>query len=234
MSEKPILFSAPMIRAILEGRKTQTRRIIKPSWARCLDPDEDDDRESIRVGCPYGQRGDRLWVRETFYCDNFTANDFAAARVGHVTPRTDAEIIAEWQESLYYRADTASGIGSCCELIPECMCAEYKTASGRTRSPWKPGIHMPRWASRITLEVTGVRVERLHDISEEDAKAEGVTFGEVADYTINGEPGRAAIFNARDAFAYLWAGINGADSWKANPWVWCVSFRRVEAQERAA
>lgn len=244
MTERPILFSAPMVRAILSGAKTQTRRVVKPQPTQERDllwwwfggrgqerrsSTLHDTPDGLLERCPYGAPGDRLWVRETWYCDNYTERDFDAARVGHVTPRADAEIIAEWRESLYYRADTASGRGSCCELIPECMCAEYKTSSGRRRSPWKPGIHMPRWASRITLEVTSVRVERLQAITEEDARAEGI---EPLWRTRKIYPSKYAADvstqSFRDGFYTLWCEINGDDSWSANPFVWVVQFKRLE------
>lgn len=175
MKERPILFSAPMVRALLDGRKTQTRRVVKPQPTATRE-------EAIRtygkggtfileagffgVRCPYGQLGDRLWVRETW-----------GACAG----------------SPVYRADDNA------------TCPD----GGR----WKPSIHMPRWASRITLEVTGVRVERLQDISEEDAIAEGVP-------EQRGDPW---------AFQCLWDSINGARercSWAANPWVWAITFSR--------
>ncbi len=189
--ERPILFSAPMVRAILAGTKTQTRRIIKPSWSRCLDLDFDDDRERARIGCPYGARGDRLWVRE------------AVSLLSCKGPGRDL--------------------------------ATYD-ADGRTTPldtwPWKrerqPGMFMPRGMSRITLEVTSVRVERLQDITEKDARAEGV---EPAITYTKCYPSKLAADGEhrsyRDGFAKLWHAINGADSWQANPWVWVVEFRRL-------
>lgn len=217
MKSRPILFSAPMVRALLAGTKTQTRRIVKPQPPASLRGDGWHDLGDRR--CPYGSRGDRLWVRETWYCDDYTAPDFVAAQVGYVTPRTNEEIVAEWRDAMYYRADTRTGLGKVCELIPECMCDG--------RSPWRPGIHMPRWASRIELEVTAVRVERLQAITEEDARAEGVEpfpapREEEGDCWTDGK--------RRTAFEYLWNEINGwnPNSWQSNPWVWVVEFRRLE------
>jgi len=185
-----------MVRAILEGRKTQTRRVVKPlgnddgfvildygngGWPYRSD-DGDSSTHIVRRGgklyieetphaCPYGQPGDRLWVRETW----------ADVR----TPASQIQTV--------YRADWP-----------------YKNPSTK---PWKPSIHMPRWASRILLEVTGVRIERLQDISEEDAIAEGVS----------------DILNPVGAYRELWDSINGDGAWVANPWVWIVEFKRLEA-----
>ena len=185
MKERPILFSGPMVRALLAGTKTQTRRVVKklPITLNRETNSLEVDGENIAngrfaklVACPYGQPGDRLWVRETF--GHFERND-------NFTPGCE----------VFYRAD-----GECLEI-----------------KPWRPSIHMPRWASRITLEITSVRVERLQDISEADAIAEGV-------YT---DPARSAY----DAYAQLWDEINGPGSWAANPWVWVLELRRINSKE---
>jgi hypothetical protein len=192
--ERPILFSAPMVRAILEGRKTQTRRVVKPrrdpDFGCELSPGEiaGEIRDGHYEICPYGQPGARLWVREAFsgpHC-------------------MDAVPPSKWGRSsrIWYWADG-------------------NPQDGDWTKP-KPSIHMPRWASRITLEITGVRVERLHQISEEDALAEGVHRFDWQDD--NGE----CPATTREAFARLWESINGAGGWAVNPFVWVVSFRRVE------
>lgn len=181
MKERPILFSAPMVRAILEGRKTQTRRVVKPpKWS---DADEiffigndsiavpDDDHADYFIACPYGQPGDRLWVRETFADEAGGTRRFLG-------------------EHIFYRAD------------------DWQPLVDR----WTPSIHMPRWASRITLEVTAVSVERLQDISESDCCAEGC-----------GSPITRDL--KKPQFMALWESINGPDSWDANPWVWVVEFK---------
>lgn len=238
VKEGPILFSAPMVRALLEGRKTQTRRIIKdqPSddWRpvveaynpTCIDrhgeeypgpevfgaSDEDEGR-----ACPYGRPGDRLWVRETFYID-LCLMDRGPLSI-YPTPKLPlAKNEPQLADSLYYRAD-----GECCDQIPECQCA----SEGRV--PWRPSIFMPRWASRITLEITEVRVQRLQEISDEDAKAEGApggclvcgdeTFGDCVEHS------RCYV----DGFAGIWHAINGEKSWHANPWVWAISFKPLES-----
>lgn len=192
MGERGILFSGPMVRTILAGQKTQTRRLIDARVARLVA----DLDAAVGVRCPYGQVGDRLWVRETW-----------GPCAGGVVYRSD---------------DLVNGQVSC----PD---------GGR----WKPSIFMPRWASRITLEVTELRVERLQDISEDDARAEGVLpFGEAYSSISRDQPitcgdGRPS-FRAGDrpyaaSFAVLWDTINGDRVlWGSNPWVWVVGFKRVE------
>ena len=179
--ERPILFSGPLVRAILAGRKTQTRRIVKtgPGITAVDDLDGerwpgymDECREWKRLPCPYGVPGDRLWVRETFDAPPGSTNR--------------AEVV--------YRAD-------------------YER--DEHQHTWWPSIYMPRWASRITLEITGVRVERVQEISEADAFDEGVSLSAPDEQTY------------RWQFAVLWNAINGKDSWESNPWVWVIEFRRV-------
>ena len=203
IKERPILFSGEMVRAILEGRKTQTRRIIKLprdcSWYHAADPVNDGNflKHGLEgywhveeLPCPYGKPGDRLWVRE------------AHAFVPEPAYRCSTGIIQKVNPVDSYQA---------------CV---YRENFDRARSfSWRPSIHMPRWACRILLEITGVRVERLQDISEEDALAEGV------DNSLHLGGGRFATEN----FAHLWWMINGDGSWESNPWVWCISFRRIES-----
>jgi hypothetical protein len=179
VKEHPILMSAPMVRAILEGRKTMTRRVVMPAVHLIAT----DDRHAVTDSyCPYGAPGERLWVRETWCC---------------YTPEL---------RNPKYRADRHND-------------------SGWT---WRPSIHMPRWASRLTLEVTAVRVERLKEISEEDARAEGVEQCEGG--YIDAMCGPSQGMEAKQAFDSLWDSINAARGfgWSVNPWVWVVSFRRVE------
>lgn len=192
MTKRPILFNGDMVRAILDGRKTQTRRVVKeiPALGQ---PDEwckragTSEFESI-VGsasryCPYGVPGDRLWVRETWQETRpFTGN------IEHDIQSTHA---------MYYADDNV----------------RY-----RDKDKWRPSIHMPRKYSRITLEVTGVRVERVQDISEADAKAEGVRdpicdCGDCIDCTYIG------------MFQDVWREIHGYDAWDKNPWVWVIEFK---------
>lgn len=213
MTERPILFSAPMVRALLDGNKTQTRRVVKmpPSWDCfvCADwgngwwPYRSDDGESpnydnneIPMRCPYGQPGDRLWVRETWYCD-----DFRVQRGPYVKPDDLDVDDARATGMLVYAADGA---------------APYEAE----QPVWKPSIHMPRWASRILLEIVSVRVERLQDIGSEEIEAEGVV---TSDAAIMEHGCRARVID----FTNLWESINGAGSWNANPWVWVIEFQRV-------
>ncbi len=178
MRERPILFSAPMVRAILGGRKTQTRRVVKDRYIDAVFLVH--FFKYLRGNCPYGQPGDRLWVRESF-CD-------------------------------------ARSAGAGCVL--------YR-ASGDRACRWKPSIHMPRSASRILLEITAVRVERLNDISEADAKAEGLM--RVSD-GFRGADGLPWYANPVASYRSLWESINGAGSWAANPWVWVIEFNLEAAR----
>lgn len=204
MKERPILFSAPMIRAILDGSKTQTRRVCKPAEEAALSavvgpfdcpelgPGHFGDEEGdLQFLCPYGQPGDRLWVRETFCQFPEDARDGNGAQT-------------------YYRASQIE------EQMPE---VDRVMAKNGVR--WKPSIHMPRAASRILLEIVSVRVERLNDISEANARAEG------AEPSIVGAD--LDHLKYRAGYQTLWETINGAGSWDANPWVWVISFRRIDA-----
>lgn len=206
MKERPIIFSAPMVHAILAGTKTQTRRTVKlparlwgnwePTVIDCEGaltsdlrpakfaayPIMSNDRTGASIYCPYGVVGDRLWVRETHRPRYF--EDGSAG----------------------YRADWGSAAADC---VPE--------------PKWKPSIFMRRRDSRIILEVTGVRVERLQDISEEDAKAEGVTPGASGVGYIPAQQAAPYVYE----YAALWDHINGKRApWLSNPWVWVVSFAR--------
>lgn len=222
MRERPINQRAEEVRAILDGRKTQTRRVAKHvgrysdgSLVR-LSPDDESPCDGA-VRCPYGAPGDRLWVRETFA--SFT-------RAGSRCRPTLAEYVVLSDGTQKARDG---------KLWPPL--AEYAAGSA-DHIKWRPSIHMPRWASRITLEVTGVRVERLQDISESDAKAEGAReFRDLPSIHPYGQDPRwscgdpksteECLSTARYAFGNLWNSINGADSWEANPWVWVVEFKRV-------
>lgn len=221
MREHPIIFSGPMVRAILEGRKTQTRRVVKPQPSAGVRDSvfarsglEDGHGRELR--CPYGQPGDRLWVRETW-----------GYRCGiGVNPTTEAVI--------EYRADRArsklpvpNGQPGLPRQRPNMTHPELLAWWGR----WRPSIHMPRWASRITLEITDVRVERVQDISEADARAEGVLWvpghGEIEPADL--EEGYSNYLNCRGGFQVLWDSINAKKyPWSANPWVWALTFKRVE------
>jgi len=220
--ERPILFSGPMVRALLDGRKTQTRRIINDDWWRCLDPEDAEDRNQALAQCPYGQPGDRLWVRETWWNAEGYPGSYPS---GEPMPPSRSRLV-------HYAANGDP---------PDTPNRYYPNglrgrgfAAPEPWARWKqwPSIHMPRWASRLTLEVTGVRVERLQDISESDARAEGVARNTAQEGTWLDYPAGTSAAGWKDpqrSFQSLWETINGPDSWAANPWVWVVEFRRVEA-----
>jgi len=251
MTERPILFSAPMVRAVLDDRKTQTRRMVKPQpigrpwfWeGDSVDPEPqwfdgyergrapcgagiEDINKPIR--CPYGQPGDMLWVRETWALLRGADSKEAYRGIPGSKP-TEKNTVLGMVPVPIYAADGQR---------PDVVEPHFEA---HRPMRWKPSIHMPRWASRITLEVTGVRVERLQDISEADILAEGVRI------SVN-EAGRPCIRVTgkhppvgflrdwetatlsdilRAEWASLWSETYGRDSWDANPWVWVVEFRRL-------
>lgn len=176
MKSRPILFQGAMVRALLDGTKTQTRR----AW-------RDQPPAGVRIGyvpgttkSPYGEPGDQLWVREAWqHIEGGPIYDAA----GGVMDSVDTETI-------------------------------YRASQPNARGRWKPSIHMPRWASRITLEITGVRVEKLNAISAADCWAEGIPHSPDVDPV--------------HEYQALWERINGPDSWTANPWVWVIEFKRVK------
>lgn len=194
-----MIFNEEMVRALLDGRKTQTRRIVSERHLNLIDVgsqigecyplecgvDHANSQSYYREHCPFGIVGDRIWVRETF---------------------------GDCGVRLAYRADTDDG-------------AKCKV------NRWTPSIHMPRWASRLTLEITGIRVERLNGISEANAGAEGIDmealadsqdcYDCIADHNMTGRP------TAKGAFKYLWESIYGEENWQANPWVWVIEFKVV-------
>ncbi|EAA2080533.1 hypothetical protein A4K62_16380 [Salmonella enterica subsp. enterica serovar Stanley] len=200
MKERGMIFNAEMVNAILSGRKTQTRRPIKWKQTRFTEIAERDDGSlwpwaedcerggDIWFTCPFGEVGDRIWVRETFRVHS-RATDVA---------------------TLVYRASVRNSWTEQTHRVPVAVCNKPATPE-----KWTPSIHMPRWSSRITLEITDVRVERLNSITESDAEAEGVTDTGFGDLLVDG-------------FRYLWKSIYGYDSWQANPWVWVIEFKRVE------
>ncbi|WP_062117248.1 hypothetical protein [Collimonas pratensis] len=204
MKERPILFTGAMVRALLDDRKVQNRRIINPQPQMVTDgailPWEGKPvalmqlLQQTKRPCPFGQPGDRHWVRETW-----AAFDADWRHPGKPHDLRDGP----WP-NIAYQADGT---------LP----------SGAT-GLWRPSIHMPRWASRIQLEVTAVRVEQLRCIKESDAQAEGVT---IEDRHMNGYCAGECYPPAIRAYRELWGSLYGGGSWDANPWVWVVEFRRV-------
>jgi hypothetical protein len=209
MKERPILFSGDMVRAILEGRKTLTRRLLKPQpIVRDIERFEIEYREFIMwslkalIGhCPYGQPGDQLWVRETWM---------------------NIEGI-----KTYYKADLKAESITFAENLRKAF--DFK---------WKPSIHMPRWASRILLEIDEIKVERVQDINEDDAKAEGSDFrsypykdGNDTRYIESNLPAEYGVI-FRNSFAGLWDSIYAKQGagWDDNPWIWVIKFHRLEAK----
>ncbi|WP_227724756.1 ASCH domain-containing protein [Yersinia proxima] len=273
MNEKPILFNAEMVNAILSGRKTQTRRIMKVQPSNDFYPlscageidfdarwycpgvvDKDGYLQPAKKDvygvanedegyiCPLGAIGDQLWVRETF------------ALLGN-----EDGVCIDWEENLIKGDEQAAAriYKASCEQkhgdyglysIPDSAYWKPDTTNMKYGGSWRPSIHMPRWASRINLLITGVRVERLQDISEQDAMAEGITAKEVIIETRYEGGGHVEITadrfffvggddegyeSAGEAFAELWDSIYGqkeGESWQANPWVWVIEFERMEAK----
>lgn len=208
IKERPILFSAPMVRALLDGTKTQTRRVVKPHRSDdafvLLDhgggwwPYRSEDGESANVdnmkypmACPYGKPGDRLWVKETW-----------------------AQLAAMDPSPTVYRAD-----------YPACVPAGFTNLPTADTIKWKSSLFMPRAASRILLEIVSVRVERLNACSEADAQAEGAPGGH------GSIPGYQYSATPLEHYRHVWESINGAGSWDTNPGVWVVEFKRIEATE---
>ena len=209
MKERPILFSGPMVRALLDGSKTQTRRIVKPPYTGCLDAGLGANTDL----CPYGQPGDRLWVREAF---RFSASLdlYSPAEVGELA------LNACCRPAMTPTQFEADGVQVGLWRGFETMLAV--SVPGKYRPP----MFMPRWASRMTLEITEVRVERLQDISEADALAEGIVRQPDGGYGL-ADTTHYHFTDPRQSYFSLWEAINGAGSWDANPWVWVVSFRRL-------
>ncbi|HAV2259367.1 hypothetical protein [Raoultella ornithinolytica] len=214
MIERGMIFNGEMVRAILDGRKTQTRRIMAPQPADDIErsafpnPDAIGWKSSLKHKygsttahfCPFGAIGDRIWVRETFRVHS-RATDVA---------------------TLVYKASERNSWTEQTHRVPVAVCNKPATPE-----KWTPSLHMPRWASRILLEITDVRVERINSISQEDAQAEGL---ELTGWrpTYSDPDSGGEVMTPYDNFAELWSSIYGDESWQANPWVWVIEFKRVE------
>lgn len=224
--EKGLIFNSEMVRAILDGRKTQTRRPIKWKQTQFTEIGEREDGSKWPWSedaehacdfwhpCPFGAVGDRIWVREAY---RFPASldDVSPTGVGEMAVATGYR--KPWAPTFYEFTGTFSDGWKGFETPPKVSDA------GKLR----PSIHMPRWASRILLEITDVRVERLNAISQEDAQAEGL---ELTGWrpTYSDPDSGGEVMTPYDNFAELWSSIYGEGSWKADPWVWVIEFKRVE------
>lgn len=207
-----MIFNGEMVRAILDGRKTQTRRIVSDRHLNLIDVgsqigecyplecgiDHQNSQSYYREHCPFGKPGDRIWVRETYQGPLF---DYE-----HMESYLEDSSKFEKPDFCVYRADGKPA-------------PEFYDADDNLHCGWRPSIHMPRWASRILLEITDVRVEQLNEISEEDARSEGISGSSARDL--------------KEAYAALWRSIYGSDSWCANPWVWVIEFKRIEGDGHA-
>lgn len=219
MTERGMIFNAEMVRAILDGRKTQTRRPIKWKQTRFTEIGEREDGSKWPWSedaehacdfwhpCPFGAVGDRIWVRETARCE-WQRGDFKDAAF-----ETGVTYKANGERQSFRSAE------------------QYKTFPRRSHATngdlaWHPSIHMPRWASRILLEITDVRVERLNAISQADAIAEGAPPSHPSIDCVSQEYGFPDF--SRSWFGQTWQHIYGEESWDANTWVWVIEFKRVE------
>lgn len=239
ITERGMIFNGEMGRAILDGRKTQTRRIVKPQpeisskdnlsgiWLdKPLNGLLLPKIQDIAIHCPFGMSGDRIWVRETW------------ATLGN-----EDGCYVDWEENLckgdersaarIYRASCEQRPGDYgLWSIPDDDYWKPHTKDHKFEGAWRPSILMPRWASRILLEITNVRVEQLNVISERDAQAEGVAKLQ-GGFWQHYQPGWTQHqLSARGSFVTLWKSIYGEESWNSNPWVWVIEFKRLE--ERAA
>ncbi|EQC0968723.1 morphogenetic protein [Citrobacter braakii] len=206
MTERGMIFNSEMVRAILDGRKTQTRRPVKfPFKDRNLGCELSGNElagelsSGNYLNSPFGKPGDRIWVRETFQGPLFDIDQMDAY----------CKDSAPFEKTQFcvYKADGKPA-------------PEFFDADDNLHCCWRPSIHMPRWASRLLLEITSVRVERIRSMSQDDARAEGVIAA-------------SGPMEAGLAFRELWDSIYGEESWKANPWVWVIEFERIEGDDHA-
>ncbi|MGL5526434.1 MAG: hypothetical protein ACRDCY_22140 [Aeromonas veronii] len=222
MTERPVIFNDEMVRAILDGRKTQTRRVVKgiadnhdfKGFVVCSSPKSDEGKALFAIGdlqsavgvehvnCPFGRPGDRLYVRECHA--QVLEVDIPGGRPVGPVGTMGATSRPDLKSRYVYRADGE---------MPD---VQWHHIGDRQPVRWTPSIHMPRKAARILLDVSSVRVERLHAISEADARAEGVIAA-------------SGPFEAQLAFHELWRSIYGRENWQANPWVWVVEFKQVQS-----
>lgn len=233
IKDRPIIFSGPMVRAILEDRKTQTRRVaaladnvrVCDGVAKGFLPGAPD---GFVIPCPYGKPGDRLWVRETFALQCNVEDDAPPFSDGRPIKCFDNEDESGWLQPHYKATDPQPELT--CPESPRHNCGSEDICA----SPWQPSIHMPRWASRLTLEITKVRVERVQEISHKDALAEGCQGCDWVESTpyIAGPHTDAGELPVEE-YQKLWDCINSKRGfgWDKNPWVWVIEFKRIEAAQ---
>lgn len=270
MKERPILFSSPMVRAILEGRKTMTRRVVKPQpdlsilkesyrdlefgfrrmpvlgpthvpheWGFCAKYDKPNCVPIYGYKCPYGTIGDRLWVKEAWRVGAWDDESHSIA----VDYQADNFIRREWlpcdPPEMYTRLRHQSVMDAIRANAPVDKDGIFSWSPGNSPCRWRPSIYMPRWASRLTLEITDIRVERLRDITRDDAMEEGVERVDPYSITPDLPPGMPACWkdyagkgwlaSPIESFRTLWDSINAkSHPWESNPWVWVIEFRRAE------
>ncbi|HBK4813202.1 TPA: morphogenetic protein [Enterobacter asburiae] len=205
MKERGMIFNGEMVRAILDGRKTQTRRPANPSTANLLDLQAQYPHKKYNISCPFGAVGDRIWVRETFQGPLFDYEQMESY--------LEDSSKFEKPEFCQYAADGTSA-------------PEFFDADENLHCCWRPSIHMPRWASRILLDITDVRVERVQSISQADAIAEGAPPSHPSIDSVSRDYGFHDF--SRSWYGQTWQSIYGEESWQANPWVWVIGFKRVE------
>lgn len=250
VKERPILFSGPMVRALLDGRKTQTRRVVKPQpivptgerlhanldnstppqWWLWAGFNDEADEPVVRLpDCPYGKPGDRLWVRESFYmAAKYSYGTYDSGEPIETPPPKD-----RLSHPVHYAADGAPA-NTPNKTYPNGL-LNGALAAPDPYAIWlrHPSIHLPRAKSRITLEITDVRVQRLNDITFADCREEGcdasyseqVTPCKVCD---GNDPCDGRHVGEKWQFSRLWESINGPGSWEQNPWVWAITFKRVD------
>ncbi|WP_375601178.1 hypothetical protein [Klebsiella aerogenes] len=229
MTERGMIFNGEMVRAIIDGRKTQTRRIVKGTDGAvkfCKEWDINGEEIFVVLGekdhtgmnpvlgaisCPFGGIGDRIWVRETW-------SDVNLEGIPAVAYRADGDVYSLMDDESFLDEDGAFNYDEP-RVTKYHFAAWYSDLIGGIEGDWRPSIHMPRWASRILLEITDIRVERLASVSDEDAGKEGYP----ADPSPFGGPMDKWLW-----FRQLWDGIYPKHSFKYNPWVWVIEFKRIK------
>lgn len=243
-ADRPILFSGPMVRALLAGTKTQTRRIVKFDGLLDFERGEDGKWHFRTAGgvtvvrCPYGVPGDRLWVRETCRAEELSRppQHRAATRLERATLGRTTTIDLDEMDGIdgvrYLADDTWAKIENTPDAAEKWSSLYYYRGRGKAGiGNTVTAIHMPRWASRLSLEITDVRIERPHDISEADAEAEGIREPSLGDLHMIDRGVASSVPRAQAPplvlWEFLWKHVNGHAAWDANPWVWAVTFKRV-------